>query len=161
MRLAATNHPGGHGAHLDAQFPVALQCINVPLSLPLPACLSFSLSPSFSLSLSLSLSFSPSVWGLLNCSSVKREGPSVLLHHPERGWNWCASDDRAPSVSVICPAQHHRLGRTSDINPLCVSRSVFQRRRLVSRANYVIWPQSWHRNYVRSTCTHKPLKGGC
>ncbi len=47
--------PGDTGAHLDAQFPVALQCINVPLSLPLPACLSFSLSPSFSLYRSLSL----------------------------------------------------------------------------------------------------------
>ncbi len=127
----------------------------------LPVCHSLSPPLSVYIALSQSLSLSSSVWGPLNCSSVKREGPSVLLHHPERGWNWCVSDDRAPSVSVICAAQHHRLGRKSDINPLCVSRSVFQRRRLVSRANYVIRPHSWHRNYVRSTCTHKPLKGGC
>lgn len=111
-------------------------------NLCLPVHHSLSLSLFVYLALSQSLSLSPSVWGPLNCSSVKREGPSVLLHHPEKDWNWCVSDDRAPSVSVICAAQHHRLGTKSDINPLYVSRFGFQRKQLVSRANYLIGPHS-------------------
>ncbi len=155
--------PGDTGAHLDAQFPVALQCINIPLSLP-SACLSVILSlPSFCLYRSLSvfvfelLCLRPLIVALWSEKSLCSPPPSW-----KRLIIGVYQTTETLLLAVICAAQHHRLREEVWHNPLCVSRSVFQRRRLFSRANYVNTATFLAQEpKVRSTCTHKPLKGGC
>lgn len=133
--------PGDTGAHLDAQFPVAPQCINIPLSQPLPACLSLSLFLFLSTSLSLCLClWAPLFEAPLIVALWSEKVPlfySTILKGDEIG---VYQTTEPLLLSVICAAQRHRLGAKSDINPLYVRRFGFQRKQLVSRANYLIWP---------------------